>query len=206
MSAVLGALEMRGFYRVEPRHEDIAVAIMNREDRSEPLATAARAALSASGTDDTDLQKRAIALAAAELEGGRWEVPLESTREIAMHVLSNIRHQQLLGEKLEIIEREKLRGATVDDKMPHLGAFDAAIVRQMLRHPEREVALRAEAHGDYASLDASEQEKLLGDFECGVYLDSTEIHRIDLETLSVNNAGKGQGMPPGNPFDQGFGR
>lgn len=203
MNAVLGVPEMSGFYRVSERHAEIADRILQGDDRASVLAVAARAAFAAQGDVNVSNERRrsSLALAAAELDGGRWSEPVKCVREISMHVLSNIRHQELLGDKLAIIDAERERGSTDRSDFSHLSSFDAAIVRQMFRNPHREEALRDEANGRYETMDRGEQEKLLGDFESGVYLTSAEIHRIDLEA----NMPSGRNGPVRDSGDDGIG-
>lgn len=183
----LPAHTMINFKRLEPRHFEVADLVLGDRQVGSTLANAAKAAFRAANDGDEQLRRRAIARACSEIESGVWKNPEKCEREIAMHILGDIRHQKLLLDKIEIIDKEKTRGATPTSDFSHLSKFDQAIVKQMLAYPVREDELRLEAAGRYEVLDPAEQIKLRADFEDGTYLTSPEIHRIGLEISAIES-------------------
>lgn len=193
---------MLDFSRLEERHHEIASSILDGRQRATPLALAARAAFKTENSDDIELKRRTLARAASEIEIGVWKAPEKCTREIAMHIVGDMRHQKLLADKVEVIAKEKARGAHYDEAFEHLTAFERAIVKPMLRFPEAEEMLKKEAVGEYEVLDPGEQVKLRADFEDGTYLTTAEIHRIGLELENIPGISGARGFHP----DQGMSR
>ena len=189
---------MLDFGRLEERHHEIASAILDGRQRATPLALAARAAFKTENTEDAALKQRTLARAASEIEIGVWKAPEKCTREIAMHIVGDMRHQKLLAEKVDVIEKEKARGARPDEAFEHLTAFERAIVKPMLQFSHAEALLKKEAVGEYEVLDPGEQVKLRADFEDGTYLTTAEIHRIGLELENIPSlAARGFQPDPG---------
>jgi len=182
-------LQMTDFRRLEKQHFEAADLILNRDQKETTLAIASNAAFKAEGEGDLQLRRRSVARAASEIENGVWKNPEKCAREIAMHILGDIRHQKLLQEKIALIDAEQAKGATGESSFSHLSKFDMAIVKPMLTHPHLLHELRLEANGRYEVLEPSEQVKLREDFKMGTYLTSAELHRIGLEVATREDEG-----------------